>query len=290
MKTLDRAMSWLLSGRRQAASHLLLAPAAAWLLIFLVLPAAGLIALSFARNGDYGTIVWSLGLQNYARAFEPKYVPVLLRTLAFAGGTTALCLLLGYPLAYFLSFRAGRWRNALIIGLMVPFWTSCLVAFYSWIVILGKGGLVNTTLVRLGFISAPIGFLYTPFSVLLGLVYFYLPFTVLPLYGSLEKIPRSYIEAAYDLGADRWTAFRKVTFPLSLPGVIAGALLTFIPCLGDFLTAEILGGPRFYLLGNLISNQFLMAQDWPFGAALTTLLLIGMIGGLWAYRRWEPDA
>lgn len=287
---MSKALSWLLGGRKPAASHLLLAPAAAWLLIFLVLPAAWLVALSFAKNGAYGEVVWSLGLQNYRRAFDAKYVPVLLRTLGFAGATTALCLLLGYPLAYFLSFRAGKWRNALIIGLMVPFWTSALVAFYSWMIILGKEGLLNSALLRFGFVSAPIGILYTPFSVLLGLVYFYLPFTVLPLYGSLEKVPRSYIEAAYDLGAGRWTAFLKVTLPLSLPGVIAGALLTFIPCLGDFLTAELLGGPRFYLLGNLISNQFLMAQDWPFGAALTSLLLVGLVAGLWAYRRWEPDA
>lgn len=287
---MKKALSWLLGGRRPAASHLLLAPAALWLIVFLVLPAAGLIALSFAKNGAYGEVVWSLGVQNYRRAFDAKYIPVLVRTVCFAGATTALCLLLGYPLAYFLSFRAGKWRNALIIGLMVPFWTSALVAFYSWMVILGKEGLLNSALMRFGFVSAPIGFLYTPFSVLLGLVYFYLPFTVLPLYSSLEKVPRSLVEAAYDLGAGRWTAFIKVTLPLSLPGVIAGALLTFVPCLGDFLTAELLGGPRFYLLGNLISNQFLMAQDWPFGAALTCLLLLGLVGGLWAYRNWEAEA
>jgi len=287
---MEKALSWLIGGRKRIASHLLLMPAAGWLLVLLVVPALSLVALSFAKNGAYGEIAWSPSLQNYARAFNPKYVPVLLRTVAFAGGTTALCLLLGYPLAYFLSFRAGKWRNALIIGLMVPFWTSCLVAFYSWMIILGKEGLLNTALLRFGFVTAPLGILYTPFSVLLGLVYFYLPFTVLPLYGSLEKVPRSLIEAGYDLGADRWTAFRKITFPLSLPGVVAGALLTFVPCLGDFLTAELLGGPRYYLLGNLISNQFLMAQDWPFGAALTSLLLVGLVGGLWAYRAWEADA
>ena len=284
---MGRVLSAILAGRKPWASHLLLAPAAAWLLIFLVLPALGLLALSFAKNGAYGEIVWSFGLQNYRRAFDSKYLPVLLRTVGFAGATAGLCLLLGYPLAYYLSFRAGRWRNLLIIALMVPFWTSAVVAFYSWMIILGKEGLLNSALLRLGFISQPLGLLYTPFSVLLGMVYFYLPFTVLPLYGSLEKVPRQLIEAAYDLGADRWTAFLKVTFPLSLPGVVAGALLTFIPCLGDFLTAELLGGPRFYLLGNLISNQFLMAQDWPFGAALTCLLLTGLVGGLWVYRRWE---
>ena len=203
-------------------------------------------------------------------------------------GLTALgTLILGYPVAYFLSFRAGRWRNALLVGLMVPFWSSCLVAYYSWMIVLGKEGLLNTALIRFGFLSSPIGFLFTPFAILLGLVYFYLPFTVLPLYASLDKVPRSVIEAAYDLGAGRWTAFLKVTLPLSLPGVVAGCVLTFIPCLGDFLTVEILGGPRYYLLGNLISNQFMMAQDWPFGSALTTLLLAGLVGGLWLYQRWE---
>lgn len=284
---MGRALSWLLGGRRALASHLLLAPASFWLICFLVIPAAGLIVTSFARNGPYGVVVWEFGFQNYARAFDPKYLPVLFRTLGFAGATTVLCLILGYPLAYFLTFYAGRWRNALLVGLMVPFWSSCLVAYYSWMIVLGKEGLINATLLRFGILSEPIGFLYTPFAILLGLVYFYLPFTVLPLYASLDKVPRSVIEAAYDLGAGRWTAFWKVTLPLSLPGVVAGCVLTFIPCLGDFLTVEILGGPRYYLLGNLISNQFMMAQDWPFGSALTTLLLAGLVGGLWLYQRWE---
>jgi spermidine/putrescine transport system permease protein len=287
---IEKALSRLLAGKRSESSHLLLAPAAVWLLLFLVIPAAGLVALSFSKNGPYGEILWRLNLDNYRRAFDPRYGPVLLRTLFFSGATTAICLLLGYPLAYFLSFRAGRRRGAMIIGLMVPFWTSALVAFYSWIVILGKEGLLNRALMHYGLISAPLTLLYTPFSVLLGLVYFYLPFTVLPLYASLEKVPRPLVEAAYDLGATRWEAFLKVTLPLSMPGVVAGALLTFVPCLGDFLTAELLGGPRYYLLGNLISTQFLMAQDWPFGAALTVLLLAGLIAGLWAYRRWEPEA
>ena len=283
----DRAFSWLLGGRKPAASHLLLAPASLWLIFLLVIPAGGLVILSFAKNGPYGAIIWELGLHNYARAFDHKYLPVLFRTLGFAAATTAVCLVLGYPLAYFIAFRAGRWRNALLVGLMVPFWSSCLVAYYSWMIVLGKEGLLNTALIRFGFLSSPIGFLYTPFAILLGLVYFYLPFTVLPLYASLDKVPRSVIEAAYDLGAGRWEAFWKVTLPLSMPGVVAGCVLTFIPCLGDFLTVEILGGPRYYLLGNLISNQFMMAQDWPFGSALTSILLAGLVGGLWLYQRWE---
>lgn len=284
---MSRALSWLLGGRQPLASHLLLAPATLWLLFFLVIPAGGLIVLSFATNGPYGAIVWEFGFHNYARAFDPKYLPVLVRTILFAGATTLVCLVLGYPVAYYLTFRAGRWRNALLVGLMVPFWSSCLVAYYSWMIVLGKEGLLNNALLRFGFLSEPIGFLYTPFAILLGLVYFYLPFTVLPLYASLDKVPRSVVEAAYDLGAGRWTAFWKVTLPLSMPGVVAGCILTFIPCLGDFLTVEILGGPRYYLLGNLISNQFMMAQDWPFGSALTSLLLAGLVGGLWLYQRWE---
>ncbi len=287
---MTKALSWLLGGRRPLASHLLLAPASAWLVIFLVVPAVALFLLSFAKNGTYGQIVWELGLHNYRRAFDAKYLPVLLRTLAFAGAATATCLALGYPLAYYLVFRAGKWKNALLIGLMVPFWSSTLVAFYSWMIVLGKEGLLNTALLKLGFLDGPIGFLYTPGSVVLGLVYFYLPFMVLPLYGSLDKVPRSYVEAAYDLGAGRWTAFFKVTLPLSLPGVVTGCLLTFIPCLGDFITAELLGGPRYYLLGNLISNQFLMAQDWPFGAALTVILLAGLVAGLRVYQKWEEEA
>lgn len=287
---MGRALSWLLGGRKPLASHLLLAPATLWLLIFLVIPSLALVALSFAKNGTYGQIVWELGLHNYRRAFDAKYLPVLIRTLAFAGSATTLCLLLGYPLAYFLVFRAGKWRNALLIGLMVPFWSSTLVAFYSWMIVLGKEGLINTALLKLGFLSQPLGLLYTPGSVVLGLVYFYLPFMVLPLYGSLDKVPRSLVEAAYDLGAGRWAAFFKVTMPLSLPGIVTGCLLTFIPCMGDFITAELLGGPRYYLLGNLISNQFLMAQDWPFGAALTVVLLAGLVAGLRVYQKWEARA
>ena len=286
---IGKGLSWLLAGRRESASHLLLAPAALWLLFMLVIPAVGMVALSFAKNGPYGVVEWTLTLENYRRAFDPKYLPVLIRTLGFASAATAMCLLLGYPLAYFLSFRAGKWRNALLVALMIPFWSSCLVAFYSWMIVLGREGMLNTALLRFSFLSQPIGFLYSPFAILLGLVYFYLPFCVLPLYATLEKVPRTYVEAAYDLGAGRWTAFFKVTLPLSMPGVIAGCLLTFIPCLGDFLTAEILGGPRYYLLGNLISNQFLMAQDWPFGAALTSILLLGLVVGLWVYQRWEES-
>jgi spermidine/putrescine transport system permease protein len=287
---MDAALSWLIRGRSRVASHLLLAPASLWLALFLVLPVASLLLLSLTTNGPYGTILWKFSWDNFAKALDAKYLPVLLRTVGYAASATGLCLLLGYPLAYYLSFRAGPRREALIVLLMIPFWTSCLVALYSWIIILGREGLLNTLLVdTLGLLPVPLGFLNTPFAVILGLVYFYLPFMVLPLYGSLEKLPRSYIEASYDLGAGAFETFRKITLPLSLPGVLAGCLLTFIPCMGDFLTADFLGGPGTYLVGNLVSNQFLMAQNWPFGAALTTLLVVPMLCGLALHQRLEKE-
>ena len=280
-------LSWLVAGRSQKASHALIAPAALWLLFFLVLPVAFLLAISLAQRGPYGSIVWSLTPANFGRALQPRFLPILLRTVGYASATTALCLAAGFPVAYYLSFYAGaRRRELLIAALMIPFWTSALVSLYSWMIILGQEGLVNSLLARFGL--GPVRFLNTPFSVLMGLVYFYIPFMILPLYASLEKIPRQYIEASYDLGAGRAETFRKVTLPLCLPGVFAGSLLTFIPCMGDFLTADFLGGPQTYLIGNLIQNQFLMAQDWPFGAALTTLLLLALASGLWLHQRLEP--
>lgn len=287
MTRLKELLCWTIRGRSPAASHLLIAPTSLWLTLFLIVPVACLLALSLTQRGPYGSVVWSLSWENFARALNPKYLPILLRTLGYASATTFLALVLGFPTAYYLSFFAGRRRETLMILLMIPFWTSCLVAIYSWIIILGREGLLNGLLLRLGLVQAPISILNTPFSVVLGMVYFYIPFMILPLFSSLEKIPRALIEASYDLGAGAVATFLKVTLPLSLPGVLAGCLLTFIPCMGDFLTADFLGGPRTYLIGNLIQSQFLMAQDWPFGAALTCLLLLVMLSGLYAYQRLE---
>ena len=286
---MDRALSWLIGGRSEKASHSLLAPAAAWLAVFLILPVAFLLAMSVAQRGPYGAVIWHLTGENFARALQPKFLPILIRTVLYATTTTVLCLVLGFPVAYYLSFYAGKRRDLLMAGLMIPFWTSCLVSLYSWMIILGREGLLNSLLLRVGILQHPLQILNTPFSVLLGLVYFYIPFMVLPLFGSLEKIPRQYLEASEDLGAGKVRTFLKVTLPLALPGVFAGCILTFIPCIGDFLTADFLGGPRTYLLGNLIENQFLMAQDWPFGASLTSLLLLTLVTGLYLYQRVERE-
>ncbi|MHB2025684.1 MAG: ABC transporter permease [Elusimicrobiota bacterium] len=284
-----RLRARLFGEKSESASHLLIFPASLWIAFFLAVPIVLLLALSLAQRGPYGIIVWRLTLANFSRALEPTYIPIALRTLAYCATSTVICLFLGYPAAYFLSFYAGSWRETMLVLLMIPFWTSALVSIYSWIIILGRDGLLNSLLIHSGALQSPLNILNTPFSVILGLAYFYLPFMVLPLYSSLEKIPKQYIEASYDLGAGAFKTFLKIILPLSLPGVFAGIILTFIPCLGDFLTAEFLGGPKTYLLGNLIENQFLMAQDWPFGAALTAILMMVMIAGLYFYQKLEES-
>ncbi|MBI3548114.1 MAG: ABC transporter permease [Elusimicrobia bacterium] len=290
---IDAFLSSVVSGRLKGASHVLLAPSSLVLGLFLILPVVLILAISFTKRGPYGSLVWSFTTSNYLQALRPAYFPVLARSFLFAGVTTLLCLAIAYPLAYALSFFAGGFRGALILMLMVPFWNSCLVAIYSWMILLGREGLLNGLLLRLGLIQAPVQFLGTSFAVILGLVYFYLPFMVLPLYACLEKIPRSLIDASKDLGAGVATTFLKVTLPLSLPGVFAGCILTFVPCVGDFLTADFLGGTKTYLIGNLIANQFLAAQDWPFGGAMAAILIVILSTGIFAYLRLEsggPEA
>ena len=264
-----------------------MAPASAWLLLFLIIPILMILAVSFTERGPYGMLQWKFSAANYARAWTPSYLPILLRSLTYAATTTLVCLIAGYPFAYTLSFYAKRARPLMIILLMLPFWTSCIVALYSWIILLGREGIVNNLLLSWGLVSEPVKFLNRPLAVQMGLTYFYLPFMILPLYGSLEKIPPSLLEAAKDLGAGALETFVKVTFPLSLPGVYAGCILTFIPCVGDFLTAEFLGSPETYLLGNLIQQQFQMAQDWPFGAAMAMMLVAFLAGGLYLYQKVE---
>lgn len=279
-------LSWLVKGENNLASQLLLLPTSFWLTVFLLVPLGLLLATSFAQRGDYGSIVWHFSFGNYLRALNPEYLPILLRSVRYALAATIVCLILGYPFAYYVSFFVeGRKKDLFLIALMIPFWSSCLISIYSWIIILGSEGLINSLLPALGL--PKIQFLNTSFSVILGLTYFYLPFMVLPLYSSLEKIPKTYLEASKDLGAGCVQTFLKVTVPLSFPGIFAGVLLTFIPCVGDFLTAEFLGGPQNYLVGNLIQNQFMMAQDWPFGAALASLLIFFLLSGLWVYKKLE---
>ena len=263
----------------------LLGPAAFWLGVFFLAPLVLILAYSFGTSGVYGGLTLGFNPGNYLKVFDPLYLEITLRTLVIATLNTLLCLALGYPLAYFITQRGGRWKNVLLVLVMVPFWTSLLIRAYAWVVILSGNGLANRALQFLGVTDGPINLIFTPQAVLMGMVYSYLPFMILPLYATLEKFDGSLKEAAKDLGASRWHTFWRVTFPLSMPGVIAGSILVFIPSAGEFVIPNLLGGSQTVLLGNLIQQQFLNARDWAFGSALAVMLAVMLIGAIMFYVR-----
>jgi len=263
----------------------LLAPVTIWLGLFFLVPLLLILAYSFGTSGIYGGITLGFNPGNYLKVFDPLYLEIIGRTFFIAALNTLLCLALGYPLAYFIVFKGRRWRNALVLLVMVPFWTSLLIRAYAWVVILGGNGIANRTLQFLGITDEPLTLIFTPEAVLMGMVYSYLPFMILPLYAALEKFDTRLKEAAQDLGASRWHTFWRVTFPLSLPGVIAGSILVFIPSAGEFVIPDLLGGSRTMMTGNLIQNQFLQARDWAFGSALSVMLAVLMLGAIMFYVR-----
>lgn len=256
-----------------AFAWLLLAPLLVWLALFVVVPALLLLGCSFGERDEFGQVLWGFSLENYARLLDPVYLRIFLRSLGFAALTTVLCLLIGYPVAYHLARAAPRVRELLLLLVLVPFWTSFLVRTYAWMAILREEGLLNALVAWLQPAWAPLGLLYTPAAVVTGLVYSYLPFLILPVYASVEKLDGALIEAAHDLGAGPWRVFPTVILPLTLPGIAAGVTLVFVPAVAMFAVTDLLGGARVPLIGNVIQNQFLQARDWPFGAALGVALL-----------------
>jgi spermidine/putrescine transport system permease protein len=264
---------------------LLLGPALAWWLAFLILPVGLVLAYSLMTRGQFGGVVPTLTLDNYLRALDPLYVGVLLGSLRMAAIATVVALLIGYPTAYFIATRPRRWRTPLLIIVILPFWTSFLIRTYAWVVLLNREGLINRPLLDAGIIGEPLPLLNNEFSIILGLVYIYLPLMILPLYASLERINPELREASTDLGASPLRTFLTVTLPLSSTGIVAGAIFVFVPSLGNFIVPELLGGGRHPMIGNLIQGQFLRARDWPFGAALTAGLIAITIG-LLLFQAW----
>jgi spermidine/putrescine transport system permease protein len=257
------------------AGWLLLSPLIAWALAFVIAPAVIMLVYSFARRGTLGGVILGFTLENYASVLDPVYLQIVIRSILYAAITTALCLIAGYPVAWLIGRAAPRWRNLLLMAVMVPFWTSFLIRTYAWVTILKSEGLLNSLLVQLQLIAQPLELLYTPGAVLLGLVYTFLPFMILPIYASVEKLDGTLVEAALDLGAGPLRAFSRVIVPLTTPGIAAGVLLVFIPSLGIYAVNDILGGGRVDMIGNIIENQFKgNARNWPFGAALGTTLLV----------------
>jgi spermidine/putrescine transport system permease protein len=269
--------------------NIFLAPSALAMLLLVAAPMAIVLYYSFLTRGVYGGVEWPLTLENWRRLADPLYLHILARTAALAAAATALCLVLGFPLALFIS-RAGPRKNLYLYLVILPFWTSFLVRTYAWMFLLRETGVINAALMGLGLIREPLGMLYTPGAVLVGLVYGHLPFMVLPLYAALERMDRSLLEAAADLGARPWQAALRVLVPLAAPGIRAGSVLVFIPCLGAYLTPDLLGGSKTVMAGNLIQNQFTQARDWPFGsaAALALMAIILTLLVAWVRREKEP--
>lgn len=260
--------------REKMQGRLLALPAVLWLGVFFVLPLLIIIVVSFLTRGRISAAELPFTINNYKTIFNNTYFPLILNSIWIALLTTIICLLVGYPLAFFISTRQSKRMQQIALFLVIlPFWTNFLVRTYAWRVILGNEGTINTVLVNYGLISQPLTLLNTQFAVLIGLVYGYLPFMVLPIYASVERFDFRLVEAAHDLGANDWFAFWRIVFPLTLPGVVAGCILVLIPSIGTYVTSDLLGGTKGLMIGNLIGKQFGGSGNWPLGSAASVVLM-----------------
>ncbi|MFG1923704.1 ABC transporter permease [Cryptosporangium sp. NPDC048952] len=270
---------------RKSTAYLLVLPGLLWLAVFFVIPTITLISQSLQEGSlELGyALTWNFGI--YGQVLS-DYAPQFLRSLVYAGLATIAALIIAYPLAYTIAFKAGRWRNVLLILVVAPFFTSFLVRTLAWKIILADEGWVADVLRAFGLLSfTDDRLLATPIAVVCGLTYNFLPFMTLPLYTSLERLDGRLLEAAGDLYANAFTTFRKVTFPLSLPGVVGGTLLTFIPAAGDYVNVEFLGTPQTSMIGNVVQSKFLVSLDYPGAAALSVILMVVIISMVLVYVR-----
>lgn len=298
---------------------LFMSPLLLWLLLFVIVPTAMVVVYSFASKTSLGEIRFDFTIDNYLKAFDseklkalPETLPANIREKGFFGGiektfnsflwlkiflvsiwyaflTTVICMVVGYPVAYFIGRSPPNTRNLLLTLVMIPFWTSFLIRTYSWISLLSRDGLLNGFLMSANIIPEPMILMYTPFAVVLGLVYNFLPFMILPIYTSVERLDNAMVEAAYDLGAGPVRAFSQVIIPLTRPGIVAGTLLVFVPSIAMFAITTLMGGGKVPTIGEVIQKQFTTARNPPFGAALGTILLLIFILSLWLTRRHREE-
>jgi spermidine/putrescine transport system permease protein len=266
-------------------------PGTIWLLLFFIIPLGFLLALSFSSKAvidgqvSINEYAYLTGIENYTRALNPDIISIFLRTLWWSGLATLACLLVGYPIAFGICFMPEKWRPLALLLIVLPFWINLLIRTYALKTVMGANGVINSFT---GLFGIPkLEMLGTTPAVIFGLVYVFLPFMILPLYSTIERLDKSYLEASLDLGASQFQTFRKITLPLTMPGVVTGIILVFIPCLGMFLISDELGGPRSWMIGNVIQAQFGASNDWPFGAALSFILMFLtfiVLFGQWAYQ------
>ncbi len=295
----------LMRRSRPARVGALIAPAMLIIGIFMVLPLGLMAYVSILERGINGGVQWGVHTVEAYVAFlfeenllgelsvNPDYIRIFARSFILSFVTMAICLTIGFPAAFYMALQPEKYRNLLIFLVTIPFWTNLLVRNYAWILMLRSNGLLNEALLGLGLIEEPIELLYTNVAITIGLVYSFLPFMVLPIYASLEKLDLRLVEAAFDLGANKRRAFLRVVVPLAMPGIAAGCILVFIPSLGAFVTPELLGGSKSMMIGNLIQSQFGAARNWPLGAALAfallAIVLLAMMVYLMRFRR-PPSA
>ena len=251
---------------------LTIVPISFWILFFVAIPLLYIVFISFMQRGDDGSIIYIPTISNYTRMANSLYVKVFWDSIVVASITTLFTLFFGYPFAYFAT-KIKKYKFIIMMLIMAPFLTNSLIRTYGWIVILSTEGMLNHVLLRIGIVKEPLKMLYTYGAVMIGMIYTMFPFMVLPLYNSIDKMDKAYIEAAKDLGASKWKTFRTITIPLTMPGIVAGCILVFIPSVGLFFIPDLMGGSNVMLIGNLIKNQFLEANDWPFGAALSIVMI-----------------
>ncbi|MEA4961782.1 MAG: ABC transporter permease subunit [Lutispora sp.] len=252
---------------------------------FFVIPLILVVAVSFCTRGEVGDIVYSFTLKNYAKLINPLYISIFIKSMAIALFTTMLCLVFGYPFAFIVAKANKKIKPLLLVLVMLPFWTNSLVRTYAMIVLLRTEGIINTMLRYFGLINEPLQLMYNNTAVMIGMLYMMFPFMVLPLYASIEKLDMRLLEAADDLGAKPLNKFLQVTLPLTKGGILAGSLLVFVPTLGLFFITDLMGGSKVVLMSNLIKNQFLTARDWPFGSAISVILIIVMTAMIALYIR-----
>ncbi|GAA4910365.1 spermidine/putrescine transport system permease protein [Nonomuraea thailandensis] len=272
---------------RWLGAFVFLSPGLAYLVVLMLVPLALVFSYTVFQRGRFGGVVYEFTTENFERLFDPLYLSVLGDSLKIAALTTLIALLVGYPTAYLIAQLPKKWKTLALVAVVLPFWTNFIIRVYAWTILLSGPGLVNSALAKIGL--GPYELLYNQGTIVAGLLYSYLPLMVLPLYAAIEKLDPQLREASANLGASGFTTFRKVTLPLTVPGVLTGSLFVFVPSFGNFVIPEMLGGNKSIMVGNLIRNQFLSARDWPFGAtlslALIAVLVVLLIVQAWAARR-----
>jgi spermidine/putrescine transport system permease protein len=279
-------MQTTLDKRNRGPLAILLSPAVFWLILFFVAPLLIVLVVSFSKRSLLGVVEYEFNIRNYARVFSDFiYLRILWKSIWLAIVTTVLCLLISYPFSFYIARQTPARQTILIFMVMVPFWTNFLIRTYALIFLVRDTGLLNNMLLGLGIIDQPLSIMFTQTAVLLGMVYGYLPFAVLPLYASIEQLDFNYVQAAQDLGANGVQVFRRIILPLTMPGVVAASIITFIPTLGAYVTPDLMGGGNTFLIGNLLQQQFMTVRDWPFGAALGIVLGIMVLVATMIYFR-----